>query len=186
MEQSFWEERYQTNQTGWDLGTVSPPLKAYFDQLTNKDLRICIPGCGRGHEAIYLANNGFSQVTVIDLVQEALDHVRLQAPTVRCIHGDFFELHETFDLIVEQTLFCAIHPSMRSRYAAHVPTLLSNDGKLVGLLFNRDFEGGPPFGGSREEYLSLFGPHFSYLSCETCYNSVAPRQGSEVFILAKP
>lgn len=30
------------------------PLKVYFDQLTNKDLKILIPGGGNSHEAEYL------------------------------------------------------------------------------------------------------------------------------------
>lgn len=184
MEKSFWEERYSTNQTGWDLGEVSPPLKAYIDQLSNKDLAICIPGCGFGHEAIYLEKSGFTNVTVIDLVQDALDHVKVKAPHVRCIHGDFFELEEKFDLIIEQTLFCAIHPSMRPQYAQQIAKLLKPGGQLIGVLFNRDFEGGPPFGGSLSEYQHLFTPIFSSFSCEPCYNSIAPRSGSEVFIKA--
>ena len=55
----YWTQRYQENQTGWDLGQVSPPLQAYFDQLENKNLRILIPGCGRGYEGIYLLEKGF-------------------------------------------------------------------------------------------------------------------------------
>ena len=184
MEKTFWEERYSTNQTGWDLGEVSPPLKAYIDQLNKKDLAICIPGCGFGHEAIYLEKSGFTNVTVIDLVQEALDHVKVKASHVRCIHGDFFELEEKFDLIIEQTLFCAIHPSMRPQYVQKIAQLLKPGGKLIGVLFNRDFEGGPPFGGSISEYQQLFTPIFGSFSCEPCYNSVAPRNGSEVFIKA--
>jgi hypothetical protein len=41
--QSYWDKQYETNSMGWDLGEVSPPIKAYIDQLTNKNLRILIP-----------------------------------------------------------------------------------------------------------------------------------------------
>jgi SAM-dependent methyltransferase len=184
MEKTFWEERYLTHQTGWDLGDVSPPLKAYIDQLPRKNIAVCIPGCGYGHEAIYLEQSGFTNVTVIDLVDDALANVKTKAPSVRCIHGDFFELEDTFDLIIEQTMFCAIHPSMRSQYVHKIAQLLKPSGKLIGVLFNRDFEGGPPFGGSISEYQQLFTPVFSNFSCEPCYNSIAPRSGSEVFIKA--
>jgi thiopurine S-methyltransferase len=27
LNQDFWNERYRANETGWDLGEVSPPLK---------------------------------------------------------------------------------------------------------------------------------------------------------------
>ena len=33
MEKEFWENLWEVNDTGWDLGTVSPPIKAYIDQL---------------------------------------------------------------------------------------------------------------------------------------------------------
>ena len=42
----FWTKRYQDNEAGWDLGTISTPLKEYIDQLTDKNLRILIPGAG--------------------------------------------------------------------------------------------------------------------------------------------
>jgi hypothetical protein len=32
---NFWNTKYKTNQIGWDLGEVSPPLKVYFSQLTD-------------------------------------------------------------------------------------------------------------------------------------------------------
>ncbi|WP_316930385.1 class I SAM-dependent methyltransferase [Formosa agariphila] len=57
--ETFWNEKYKNNDIGWDLGTVSPPLKSYFDQLTNKDLKILIPGGGHAHEAEYLHQNGY-------------------------------------------------------------------------------------------------------------------------------
>ena len=40
LSEKFWENKYKTNKIGWDLGEVSPPLKTYFDQLINKDLKI--------------------------------------------------------------------------------------------------------------------------------------------------
>jgi thiopurine S-methyltransferase len=44
---------------------------------------------------------------------------------------------------------------------------------------------GPPFGGSREEYLQRFSPFFELKLLEKCYNSIAPRMGRELFIIAK-
>ena len=39
----YWDNRYKQQQTGWDIGYISTPLKDYFDQLTNKRLKILIP-----------------------------------------------------------------------------------------------------------------------------------------------
>ena len=52
LSEKAWDNRYLNNDIGWDLGTVSPPLKAYFDQLENKELKILIPGGGNAHEAL--------------------------------------------------------------------------------------------------------------------------------------
>lgn len=186
MDKTFWQQRYNENTTGWDIGQVSEPLKAYIDQLENKELRILIPGCGFGHEAKYLAENGFSNVTVIDLVDDAIRDLRENYPEIRCITGDFFALeeNESFNLILEQTLFCAIIPSMREKYIRKVAKLLVPGGKYVGVLFNREFEVGPPFGGDVDEYRDYLDPRFTEYSITACYNSVPQRAGTEVFVKA--
>lgn len=185
LDKYFWSNRYAENQTGWDIGFCSTPLKEYFDQLSNKQLDILIPGAGFAHEAIYLFERGFTNVNVIDLAQEPLDKLIAICPDFPNDHlilGDFFEHQGHYDLIVEQTFFCAIDPSLRAAYVKKMKSLLKPTGKLVGLLFNRDFEGGPPFGGCAEDYRVLFEAHFGDVSIEPCYNSIEPRQGSEVFI----
>jgi methyl halide transferase len=184
MDRAFWQARYDEKATGWDIGTISTPLKAYIDQLEDRSLRILIPGCGFGHEAVYLARLGFTHVTVIDLVDDAMRPVREQAPSVRCITGDLFEREGSYDLILEQTLFCAIDPRLRSSYISRIASLLVPGGKYAGVLFNRTFTGGPPFGGSAEEYAGYLRPHFREFSLEPCYNSIEPRKGTEVFVLA--
>ncbi|MEN9997245.1 MAG: hypothetical protein RI922_235 [Bacteroidota bacterium] len=181
----YWSERYQNNQAGWDLGQISPPIKAYIDQLENKDLRILIPGCGSGYEGAYLWNKGFKNVHLLDFSSEPIakfksENTNFPEDQLHC--GDFFEHNFEYDLIIEQTLFCAIDPSLRSNYASQAASLLKKGGKLVGLLFDRTFESGPPFGGSEEEYKKYFELHFSQLQFEPCYNSIPPRQGSELFI----
>ena len=110
LSKEYWEQRYATGETGWDMGEVSPPLKAYFDQLDNKDLRILIPGAGNSYEAEYLALNGFTNITVIDIAAEPVKRLKnvlgdLLGKTINVIQGDFFEHKGEYDLIVEQTFF---------------------------------------------------------------------------------
>ena len=50
---NYWEERYQKGETGWDAGKITTPIKEYIDQLTNKNLKILIPGAGNGYEFDY-------------------------------------------------------------------------------------------------------------------------------------
>lgn len=184
----YWTQRYQENQTGWDLGQVSPPLQAYFDQLENKNLRILIPGCGRGYEGIYLLEKGFQNVFLADYSEAALGEIKRICPhypqnQLHCVN--FFDLQGHYDLIIEQTMFCAIDPSLRLAYVQKAADLLIENGKIVGVLFNRDFEGGPPFGGSKEEYWTLFEKYFEIITMEECHNSIQPRLGHEVFFIAK-
>ena len=75
-----WEERYKNEDTGWDIGMVSTPLKEYFDQLTDKTIKILIPGCGNGHEASYLHRHGFRNVFLLDLAPSPLDNFSTQHP----------------------------------------------------------------------------------------------------------
>ncbi len=182
----FWEERWKTNDTGWDMREVSPPLKAYIDSLSNKDIAILIPGCGNAYEAAYLMENGFTNVTLIDiaptLVQQLLKKFEKYAgQELTLICGDFFKHQGIYDLILEQTFFCALLPSLRKRYVNHMHSLLSEEGKLVGLLFNREFEASPPFGGSEEEYRTLFSKYFKIESMNNCSTSISARLGYELF-----
>lgn len=186
----FWQQRYEAGQTGWDLGDISPPLKHIIDGISDKSLHILIPGCGNGHEARYLMQTGFTDVTVIDIApapverlkDELSDYINAGKLTVLC--ADFFEHTEQYDYILEQTFFCAIEPVMRQRYAEKVCDLLKQGSILTGVLFNRDFDGGPPFGGSVQEYETYFGKLFKSVQFESCNVSITPRAGTEVFIRA--
>jgi len=188
LDADFWENRYRNQETGWDLGTVSPPLKDYIDQLENKDAAILIPGCGNAYEAEYLLNNGFTHVTLIDISPSLCEAISSKMSafigrSLTVICDDFFNCKGRYDLVLEQTFFCALDPSLRSRYVDKMHEILKPGGKLAGVLFNRSFEGGPPFGGDTEEYRNLFKNLFNIRLIEPCYNSVTPRLGSEVFVI---
>ncbi|PQJ80401.1 methyltransferase domain-containing protein [Polaribacter porphyrae] len=181
-----WDDRYLNNDIGWDLGEVSPPLKNYFNQLKNKDLKILIPGGGNSYEAEYLFNKGFTNIFVNDLSKTALENIGKRIPDFpksQLILGNFFDINTTFDLIIEQTFFCAINPNLRTKYALKMHQLLKPKGKLVGLLFNVPlYDNRPPFGGSKKEYLTYFKDLFYIKTFEKCYNSIKSREGKELFI----
>lgn len=188
---AYWQARYATpGRTGWDAGRTTPPLRAYFDQLpVASQPRILIPGAGRAHEAEYLHRLGFGQVVVADLAPEPLAALAARVPSFPKEHlwlADFFTLApaEPFDLIIEQTFFCAINPSLRAAYAQQCAALLRPGGKLVGLLFDTEFAGAsePPFGGNRDEYRAYFAPYFEFIHFDTAHNSLPARAGRELFI----
>lgn len=187
LDANYWSNRYVTGTVGWDLGEVSPPLKNYIDQLSDKNIRVLIPGCGNTYEADYLLKLGFTDVTVIDIASALVAQLKEKYqgnPNIKIILGDFFKLHGQFDLILEQTFFCALDPTLRKDYVAKMHELLSPGGKLVGLLFNRQFEEqGPPFGGDKNEYEQLFAKDFVFKTLEHAYNSFSKRKDTELFII---
>ncbi|MEO7175956.1 MAG: methyltransferase domain-containing protein [Saprospiraceae bacterium] len=189
-QEEYWNERYIAGETGWDLGMASPPIAEYADQLGDKSIDILIPGCGSAYEAKYLLELGFSSITLIDISEFACQRLRSELlpefdGKVKVIQGDFFEFNGQFDLIIEQTFFCALPVDLRQAYMEKMYVLLKPRGKLVGLLFDRQFELSPPFGGSKEEYRKLFEQKFKICTLEACTNSVKPRENSELFCILK-
>lgn len=186
LNKEYWEARYLNNETGWDAGSITTPLKDYIDQLTDKSIRILIPGAGNGYEFDYLVSKGFHNVWVIDFAQQPLDNLKLRNPEFEnhFIHKNFFEQEDTFDLIIEQTFFCALNPELRKEYAKKMYDLLNLNGKISGLFFDFPLtEAGPPFGGSYDEYLNLFSELFQIKTLEKSYNSIKPRDGKELFFI---
>lgn len=183
----YWNTRYLNNEFGWDIGSVSAPLKNYIDQLTDKNIKILIPGAGNSYEAEYLFNNGFKNVYVCDYASEPLKNLSERLPDFpkdHLLQVDFFELNgHKFDLILEQTFFCAINPSLRANYFNKMKELLNPKGKLVGVLFNDVLNTDkPPYGGNQLQYYSYFKNLFKIKTFEKCYQSIPARAGRELFI----
>jgi SAM-dependent methyltransferase len=184
LDQTYWNNQYQANATGWDLGQVSPPIKTYIDTIENKEVKILIPGCGNAYEAEYLIQQGFTNITVIDIAPSLVENLKQRFANnknIRVVLGNFFEHHGTYDYIIEQTFFCALPPTMRQKYVWKMHQLLSDYGKLIGLLFNREFEISPPFGGNIKEYEPLFYKAFTFNSISLAGNSIPSRANSELF-----
>lgn len=179
----YWNQRYASGETGWDAGTITTPLKEYIDQL-GTDLSILIPGCGNAYEAAYLAEKGYRNITLIDISSVLTRKISKELPSsVKIITGDFFQHCGSYDLILEQTFFCAFDPRKRKDYVSQVTNLLHAGGKLAGVLFCREFESSPPFGGNMNEYKELFKNALHIRTMEPCYNSIKPRKGTELFVI---
>jgi len=188
-EKAYWTERYQENNTGWDIGYPSTPLKEYIDQLVDKSLNILIPGAGNAYEAEYLWKQGFKHVYVLDISAFPLQQFKDRNPDFpeeQLLVEDFFQHKKQYDLILEQTFFCSFVPSdaNRNAYAKQMANLLKPVGKLVGVWFDIPLTGDMkkrPFGGNKQLYLKYLSPFLETITFERCYNSIAPRMGNELF-----
>jgi len=188
-EQSYWTQRYTKNQTGWDIGYIATPIKEYIDQLTDKNLKIFIPGAGNAYEAEYLFKQGFKNVFVMDISEKPLVAFSKRVPEFpksQLILGNFFTHKGNYDLIIEQTFFCSFIPTKkkRSEYVLKMFDLLKSKSKLVGLWFDiplTDDMEKRPFGGTKNLYLSYLETHFETIIFQKCHNSIPERQGNELF-----
>ena len=189
LDKDYWDFKWENNQTGWDIGEISPPIKNYIDQLTSKNQKILIPGAGNAYEGEYLFNEGFNNVYLLDysnLPYKSLLNRCPDFPQKQLINQNFFEHNGQYDLILEQTFFSAIHPSDRPKYVKKMHGLLTEGGTLSGLLFDVDFGNPhPPYGGDKEIYRELFSNLFEIKTLEKSYNSIDPRLGSELFFFLK-
>lgn len=163
-----WESCYIEGNTPWDKGAPSPPLSAWVQAHPQLQGRALVPGCGIGHDVVFLAEAGYESVGV-DLSATAVQRATATHPghASRFVLGDLFALPEawkgSFDFIFEHTCLCALPPQLRLAYAETVGQLLRPGGLLVGVWFIEPEmdpgESGPPFGISLEELSALFPLH---------------------------
>ncbi len=189
----FWEDIYLADDTGWDLNGPTPVFEHIAESLEPR--RLCIIGCGRGYDAIMFAKKGFD-VTAVDFAPSAIsalnELIKEQAVNVNAVQRDIFslvpEFFRSFDYIIEQTCFCAIHPIRRGEYEVLVKGLLKPDGRLIGLWFPLDKdlkEGGPPYGTTIDEVKSIFNVGWEIEKEEFPDLSIEPRKNREKLIIFK-
>ncbi|RAL12426.1 thiol methyltransferase [Aspergillus homomorphus CBS 101889] len=143
-----------------------------------------VPGCGKGYDVVMLALHGFDayglevSATGVSVAKQYAESelaspqaynrgaawVDCQPGKVEFIQGDFFKRDWEkpglkFDLIYDYTFLCALHPSMRSQWAARMADLLIPGGQLICLefpLWKDPSLPGPPWG--------LTGVHWNLLA----------------------
>jgi cyclopropane fatty-acyl-phospholipid synthase-like methyltransferase len=185
--QEDWQRHYDEDDLGWDLGQVAPPFIKLFESKTILPGKTLIPGCGRGHEVIYLAENGF-EVTAVDYSPGAVNHLKstVQERNLKCevLNMDFFGIDSAhngvYDLLIEQTFFCAISPEQRSSYVSTVARALKKGGMLAGLFYHTgEEEGGPPFNTTREDIKKYFSDSFEIRQLSKAEDSAEQRKNKE-------
>ena len=105
LDAAFWNNRYLQQQTGWDLGAPSAPLTHYTEQFADKSAEVLIPGCGNAYEAAQLLQQGFQNITLLDVssVLTAELQQRFRHTPIHIVNEDFFQHNGRYDLILEQT-----------------------------------------------------------------------------------
>ena len=96
----FWDNKYKINEFSWDVGYPTPFFVDWSKIIENKkSKKILIPGCGLGHDVIYLSKLGFD-VYACDFSSTAVKILRNKVKknnlSTKVIKEDFFKLSEDF------------------------------------------------------------------------------------------
>ena len=96
----------------------------------------------------YLHEQGFRAVYALDISEKPLAGFQERHPDFpkdQLLVSDFFELEQSeFDLILEQTFFCALLPKDRERYVQKMHQLLSGRGNFSRTLIRFSANGKRP------------------------------------------
>ncbi|MFC1481482.1 methyltransferase domain-containing protein [Candidatus Neomarinimicrobiota bacterium] len=185
----FWDDRYKTHNTGWDLGTPTPIFLSWLAEHPAHNQRVCVLGAGSGYDAIAFARQGYI-VTAVDFAPTATALIQTNADeaevNIDVITGDLFDLPEThadaFDLVVEYTTYCAIDPGRRDEYIEVVSKLVGAEKRFLALFWpvNKLADTGPPFRVTRSDIEDRFSKYFELESQLMPDNSAEGRQGKEI------
>jgi len=169
-----WDRVYQETpleEVPWEEGQPSPILVDLVRQGKVKKgaaLDIC---CGTGHNALFLAQEGF-QVAGIDISPTAIGYAqeRCQQAGVSCQLASGNATHlpypdGSFDLVFDRGCFHHIPPSDREAFIQGVHRVLKPGGKYQLICFS-DKDPWAPQGFSREQIGEYFSPLFQIESLE--------------------
>ncbi len=190
--QKDWQGHYDSDDLKWDLGKPAPPFIEFWEQTPPAPGEAIVPGCGRGHEVVFLLERGF-RVTAVDYAAGAVERLRRSLDdkglAADVLQHDFFELDAShdlrYDLMLEHTFFCAIHPSRRGQYVDTAARIVKPGGLLVALFYETGEEGGPPFNTPESEVRRHFSERFLIERLEKSLNSDERRKDKEWFALLR-
>jgi len=187
-----WERHYDEKDLRWDIDEAAPPIVHLWKERFFSPCNAIIPGCGAGHEVMFLAKKGFN-VTAVDYTHGAIkltkNILKKNNYSGEVLHQDFFKLdskyNETFELMLEHTFFCAISPTKRREYVETAKRILKPGGYLIGLFYETNEEGGPPFNTRQEDIEEFFSDSFMIESLIKTSHSAEQRRGKEWLAILK-
>lgn len=191
----YWTQVYHEEGTpGWDLKGPTPILADLLPRLKLAKSRILVLGCGEGHDAAHFANEGHL-VTAVDFSEEAIRRAKthyshlIENQNLRFIQSDALQLstdhNNSFDLVFEHTLFCAIDPEKRNDLVKVWHRVLVPSGFFMGIFFVNPGREGPPFGGSEWEMRERLKNKFRFLMWSRTDKSLPKRHGKELLVYAQ-
>ena len=190
----FWNKRYLDYNTAWDIGSPTPILTNYLKK--NKKIgKICVLGCGNGHDALEFARYK-NDVYAVDFADQALKNLKKASNKnnlmINLVNEDIFNLQKNypifFDLVFEYTCFCAIDPMRRKEYFEVVHGILKRGALLFAIFIPLDKSidhDGPPFGVDLKQIENLASNKFEIIENKFSDLSIKPRKNREKLVIFK-
>jgi thiopurine S-methyltransferase len=178
---AFWNERWASGRTGWDMGGPHPLLGRLVDEAKDYRLlpdgaRILEPGCGRAHNGAALARQGY-QVVSSDVSPGAIAAAKelyADVPHLELCVQDAMAVvpawKESFQAVFDRAFLCALPPALRADYVKTVFSHLAPGGLFLSLPFTKvvleEGRSGPPFALTMSELTELLSSGFSLVHAE--------------------
>jgi thiopurine S-methyltransferase len=180
MDESFWFQRWETNNIAFHQSEANPLLVNYFNELAlAKGSRIFLPLCGKTLDISWLLSNGyrivgaelsemaieqlFMQIGVVPQILEVGEVKHFSATNIDIFVGNIFYLSDKMigpvDAIYDRAALVALPKKMRHRYTAHLMEITAKAPQLlICYEYDQALMDGPPFSISNEE----INQHYSY------------------------
>jgi len=187
-----WDDIYRNGADRWSLDNPNPEFVRLIESGEIEPRgSLCVIGSGRGFDAVFAAESGFS-VTTIDISPSANSSARMLAKSrkkdIKFVEDDLLNissnLEGSFDYIFEYVTFCAFQKQFLPKIIRNSFSLLKPGGKLISVLFPTDGRaGGPPFAIVPEKFLEITSEFAVLIRRENEIASVKPRKGNEILLI---
>ncbi|AHE66913.1 thiopurine S-methyltransferase [Legionella oakridgensis] len=184
MKAEYWQQKWQSNEIGFNQAEPNQLMQRYFSCLNlESHARIFVPLCGKSIDMLWLSAQGY-EVIGVELSQLACDaffkennkvasvfelsaFTVFQKEPITLFAGDFFQLSKKqigqLDAVYDRAALIALPTELRKRYVAYLLTLLDKNTQVFLIVTSydqRDMEG-PPFSVDEQEVKALYGEHFN-------------------------
>lgn len=185
MDHEYWNQRWCTNDIGFNQSEPNKLMQRYIDSFHLKPgARLFVPLCGKSVDLLWLSQAGYFSVGVelSKLACEAFfkeNHLAAEVThqsdftvfeindkKIKLFCGDFFQLDRTLlgpiDMVYDRAALVALPSTLRQRYIEHLLNML-NPGTPIFLItsaYAQNIMNGPPFSIDEEEVKFLYEQYF--------------------------
>ena len=171
-----WLDRWEEGRIGWHEPSGNRNLQSHWQW---SDRRVLVPMCGKTQDLLWLEAQGnevvgveLSEIAILAFFEESdltFERIDGSLPGYRALErrvslycGDYFVFQDgPFDAHFDRGALVALSPDLRSRYAKHTSSLLTDDARQFVLTVEYDQVvcDGPPYSITPEE----LGDHWPHL-----------------------